>query len=117
MRHFYFTGKTLLSDVPWIVTPECYMRVASATKSLGQCCRIFIEIPGYKCNRLQLLSQNSFEDDDLPVQVKKRMCSHGFRQELRTFQTISAFQHVFGHLETRVEERTFELSNYGFLRQ
>ena len=26
------------------------------------------------------------EDDDLPVQVKNRTCSHGFRQELCTFQ-------------------------------
>ena len=52
-------------------------------------------IPVYKCNRLRLLSQNSFEDDDLPVQVKeKRMCSHGFRQELRAFQP-STFQDMF----------------------
>ena len=65
-----------------------WLEVGFAIKSLGQCGRIFIEIPGYKCNRLQLLSQNSFEDDDLPVQVKKRMCSHGFRQELRTFQRV-----------------------------
>ena len=45
-----------------------------------------MEIPGYMCNRLRLLSQNSFEDDELPVQVKNRICSHCFRHELRTFQ-------------------------------
>ena len=28
MRHFYFTGKKLLSDVAGIVRPECCMRVA-----------------------------------------------------------------------------------------
>ena len=54
-----------------------------------------LRIPGCKCIRLQLLSKNSFEDDDLPVQVKeKHMCSHGFRQELRTFQP-NTFQDMF----------------------
>ena len=44
---FYFTGKTLLSDVPWIVRPDVacvWPEVGSATKSLSQCCRIFIEL-------------------------------------------------------------------------
>ena len=50
------------------------------------------------------------------MQVKNCMCSHGFRHELRTFQ-LNTFQDIFGHLETRGEERPFELSNYGFLRQ
>ena len=50
--------------------------------------------PGYTCNRLRLLLQNSFEDDELPVQVKNCMCSHGFRHELRTFQP-NAFQDMF----------------------
>ena len=97
-----FNGKTLLSDVPWIVRQECCMRVARSrfcNKIAGTVLQnihrieLFCNmlqifwIPGCNCNRLQLLSQNSFEDDDLPVQVKKkRMCSHGFRQELRTFQ-------------------------------
>ena len=47
MRHFYFTGKTLLSDVPWIVRPEYCMHVARGrfcNKIAGTvCCRIFIE--------------------------------------------------------------------------
>ena len=51
------------------------------------------------------------------MQVKNRLCSHGFRQELRTFQRNTFQDMFFGHLETRGEERTFELSNYGFLRQ
>ena len=70
VRHFYFTGKTLLSDVAGIVRPECCMRVARGrfcNKTAGQ---VWQNIPGYTCNRLQLLSQNSFEDDDLSVQVK-----------------------------------------------
>ena len=86
MRHFYFTGNTLLSDVAGIVRPECCTRVARgrfcnkiAGKVLQNIHRIelfcnmlqILGIPGYKCNRLRVLSQNSFEDDDLPVQVKK----------------------------------------------
>ena len=70
MRHFYFTGKTLFSDVAAIVRPECCMCVARGrfcNKIAGQ---VWQNIPGYTSNRLQLLSQNSFEDDDLSVQVK-----------------------------------------------
>ena len=48
MRYFYFTGNTLLSDVAQIVRSECRARVwpwvGSATKLLGQCCRIFIDL-------------------------------------------------------------------------
>ena len=102
--------------------------VGSATKSLGQCFRIFIELnflqhaadigdTWLQPNCLQLLSQNSFEDDDLPMQVKKRMCSHGFRQELRTFQP-NTFQDKFLDTWKFVWKNVlFELSNYGFLRQ
>ena len=115
VRHLYFAGKTLLSDVTGIVRPECCMRVARGRFCNKIAGTVLQNIPGYKCNRLQLLSQNSFEDDDLPVQVKKaHVCSHGFRQELHTFQP-NTFQGMF--LDTRVEERTFEMSNYGFLRQ
>ena len=75
VRHFYFTGKTLLSDLPWIVRPECCMRC-----SCGQ--RYVLEQNRWDsvaenssnwtfCNMLQILG---FEDDDLPVQVKKSAC-------------------------------------------
>ena len=77
--------------------------------------------PGYTCNRLRLLSQNCFEGGELPVQEENRMCSHGFRHELRTFQP-NTFQDMFldtseSRVEEPREERTFELSNYGLLRQ
>ena len=77
--------------------------VGSATKSLGQCNRIFIELNflqhaadiGNTWLQVQPPStQNSFENDDLPVQVKNPMCSHGFRQELHTFQP-NTFQDMF----------------------
>ena len=71
MRHFYFIGKTLPSDVAEIVRPKCCMCVDRGRplckKIAGP---VWQNIPGYTCNRLQLLSQNSFEDDDLSVQVK-----------------------------------------------
>ena len=52
---------------------------------MGQCCRIFIKLnflpcladlgkPGYTCNCLRLLSQNSFED----VRVENIRCNQGF---------------------------------------
>ena len=47
MGHFTRTGKTtLLSDDAGIVKPECLCvaRARSATKSLGQRCRIFINL-------------------------------------------------------------------------
>ena len=72
-------------------------------------------IPGYKCNRLRLLQQNSFEDGDLPVQVKKRMCSHGFRQELHFSR--APFKTSFWTLGNSWGRTYFELSNYAFLRQ
>ena len=112
---------------------ECCTRVARGrfcNKSLGQCCRIFIElnfynmlqilgIPGYTCNRLRFLSQNSFEGDELPVQLKNRMCSRGFRHEMGTFQPNTFQDMFFGHLETRGEESVLqcELSSHSFLRQ
>ena len=80
--------------------------VGSATKSLGQCCRIFIELNflqhavdiGDTWLKVQppltSVAEQGFEDDDLPVQVKNRMCSHGLRQELRTFQP-NTFQDMF----------------------
>ena len=74
-------------------------------------------IPGYTWNRIRLLSQNSFEDDELPVQVKNRMCSHGFRHELRTFQPNTFQDMLLDSWKLSGEERTFELSNYGFLRR
>ena len=57
---------------------------SSATKSLGHCCRIFIElnfcsiedtVTGYMSNHFRLLSQNSFVDVELPVRVENRRCS------------------------------------------
>ena len=52
---------------------------SSATKSLGHCCRIFIElnfcsiedtVTGYMSNHFRLLSQNSFVDVELPVRYR-----------------------------------------------
>ena len=35
-------------------------------------------IPGYTCNLLWLLSQNRFEDVELPVRVENHRCNNGF---------------------------------------
>ena len=47
MRHSYFTGNTLLSDVAGIVRLKCCTRVAMgrfSNKIAGTFCRIFIEL-------------------------------------------------------------------------
>ena len=36
-----------------------------------------LEVAGYTCNRLQRLSHNSFEDAELPVQVRLRLHDTG----------------------------------------
>ena len=83
---------TLFSYVARIVKPECCtcsQGQGSATKSLGQCCTIFMESNylqhvadiGDTWVHVQLpstLSQNSSEDVKLPVPVKNCRCDHGF---------------------------------------
>ena len=44
--------------------------------------------PGYTCNHLRLLSQNSFEDVELPLQVKNLRCSHGFTKWFVMYCTV-----------------------------
>ena len=85
--NFTRTGNTIvLFDVAGIVKPEfcsCGQGHGIAGTMLKNIHRIkllqILGIPGYTCNHLRLLSQNSFEDVELPVQVKNRRCSHGFK--------------------------------------
>ena len=80
---------TLLSDVAGTVKPEC------CTCSQGRFCNkiagtmlqnihgielfaMILGTRGYTCNRSRLLSQNSFEDVELPVRAENCRYSQGF---------------------------------------
>ena len=53
----------------------------------------------------------------MPGASKKSHMQPRFQSRIAYISAEHLSRHVFGHLETRGEERTFELSNYGFVRQ
>ena len=62
--HFYFTGKTLLSDVAGVVRPECCMRVAT-----GRFCNKIAATVLQNIHRIELLQYAAdIGDTWLPVQ-------------------------------------------------
>ena len=76
--HFFTGNTTLLSDVTGIVKPKCCRCSQEQVLQLNRWDRTFIELNylqhaadigahGYTCNRLSLLSQNSFDNRDLKV--------------------------------------------------
>ena len=109
MRHFYFTSETLLSDVARIARPECCMRGARgrfcnkisgtvlqnihAIELFATCCRYW----GYlatNATAFDFCRRTALRMTICQCKLKKRICSHGFRQELCTFQP-NIFQDMF----------------------
>ena len=90
---FYITGGTFLLALAlqhFFANPECctVARGRICNKIVGTMLQnthrielfaTFCRYWGYTCNRVRLLSQNRFEDVELPVRVENRRCSHGFR--------------------------------------
>ena len=64
--------------------------------------------PGYTCNYLRLLLQNSFDDLKLPVRVENRTCSHGFKDFVNSDQEFLT-QFVVSELlgSRRLHSKTF----------
>ena len=106
---FTRTGNvTLLSDIAVIVKQECcrcsqgmvlqqnrWNNVAEYSLNWAFCSIVqILGIPGYVCNRFRLLSQNSFEDVELPVRVENRRCSHGFKRKLLGTSFLSCISHI-----------------------
>ena len=47
-----------------------------------------LETPGYICNHFRLLSQDRFDNVELPVRVENRRCSRYFEPHKRVWQTF-----------------------------